>query len=351
MRRIIGLCAALLMMAFAARAATVIAPSGGDMARRLEAAKARMRESEVGQYGMTPIPGEWVADGSYEVSVQSSSPFFRIVSATLEVDNGAMTLDFLIGSESYSRVCLATAEAADGAPWIEGNVVSGGTRFDVPVTALDQPFQVAAYSVNRERWYDRLLLVEASSLPEGALGFELPDYELIEKALKAYEAPGSTEELPPEAVDDAPEPVSVELPDGEYSIEVNLAGGSGRASVSSPTVLMVRDGRAWTRLLWSSPYYDYMLLGGTRYENLSTEGGNSTFEVPITAMDAPMDVVADTTAMGDPIEIEYRLTFYPETIGDKRQVPQEAAKQVLMISLAIIVVGGVLNHIVKRKRK
>ena len=350
MRRIIGLCAALLLMAITARAATVIAPSG-DAARRLEAAKARMRANEVGQYGMTPIPGEWVADGSYEVSVQSSSPFFRIVSATLEVDHGAMTLDFLIGSESYARVCLATAEEADGGEWIEARKVPGGTRFTVAVPALDQPFQVAAYSVARERWYDRLLLVEASSLPEGALGFELPDYELIEKALKAYEIPGSAEELPPEAVGDAPEPVRVELPDGEYSIEVNLAGGSGRASVSSPTVLMVRDGRAWARLLWSSPYYDYMLLGGTRYDNLSTEGGNSTFEVPITVMDAPMDVVADTTAMGDPIEIDYQLTFYPETIGDKRQVPQEAAKQVLMISLAIIVVGGVLNHIVKRKRK
>ena len=80
MRRIIGLCAALLMMAFAARAATVIAPSGEDTARRLEAAKARMRESEVGQYGMTPIPGEWVADGRYPDDMEALGGIVRDIS-------------------------------------------------------------------------------------------------------------------------------------------------------------------------------------------------------------------------------------------------------------------------------
>ena len=351
-RKIIALCAGLLLLGLCARAVTVIQPSGGGLGQRLEQAKARMRESEVGQYGMTPIAGASVADGVYEVKVQSSSPFFKIVQATLEVRGGEMTLDFMIGSASYSRVCRATADAAEAAQWIEGRAVSGGTRFSVPVPALNQPFEVAAFSVNRERWYDRLLLVEAASLPGEALSFELPDYELIERALKAYEAPGAGgEDAQTAQAGDAPEPVPMELADGEYAIEVNLAGGSGRASVSSPTVLIVRDGRAWARLLWSSPYYDYMLLDDTRYENLSTDGGNSTFEIPITAMDSPMAVIADTTAMGDPIEIEYQLTFYAESVGDVRRVPQKAAKQVLYISLAIIVLGGIANHFVKKKRR
>ena len=147
------------------------------------------------------------------------------------------------------------------------------------------------------------------------------------------------------------EPVSLPHSDGEYSIEVDLAGGSGRASVSSPTLLIVREGKAYARLLWSSPYYDYMVIGETVYENLTTDGGNSTFEIPITAMDEPMEVIADTTAMGDPLEIEYTLTFYSESLGDKSRIPQEAAKKVLYISLAIIVVGAVLNHFVKRGRR
>lgn len=39
------------------------------------------------------------------------------------------------------------------------------------------------------------------------------------------------------------EPVSVDMEDGEYEVEVTLEGGSGRASVSSPAVLLVKTER------------------------------------------------------------------------------------------------------------
>lgn len=64
-----------------------------------------------------------------------------------------------------------------------------------------------------------------------------------------------------------------------------------------------------------------------------------------------MPIIADTTAMGEPVEIEYTLTFYSESVGSKGQIPQEAAKKVLSIAVVIIVVGGILNHFVKKKRK
>lgn len=163
------------------------------------------------------------------------------------------------------------------------------------------------------------------------MGIELPDYELIQRAIMAYDAADAPEENAPVEPSEAE---AIDLADGEYSIDVNLAGGSGRASVSSPALLIVRDGRAYARLLWSSAYYDYMLIGGARYENLSTQGGSSTFEVPITVLDAPMSVIADTPAMVDPVEIQYQLTFYAESVGSRSQVPQEAARQVLVISLA-----------------
>ena len=138
--------------------------------------------------------------------------------------------------------------------------------------------------------------------------------------------------------------------DGEYAIDVNMTGGSGRASISSPTLLIVRDGRAYARLIWSSTYYDYMIVDGETYHNLTTDGGNSVFEIPITVMDQAMPVIADTTAMGDPLEIEYTLTFYSDSVGDKGRIPQEAAKKVLLIALVILVAGGILNHMLKRKR-
>ena len=94
-----------------------------------------------------------------------------------------------------------------------------------------------------------------------------------------------------------------------------------------------------------------MIVGGKKYLNETTDGGNSTFTIPIAVMDEDMPVIADTTAMGDPVEIEYKLTFYEDSIASKRQIPQEAAVDVLIIALIIIGAGGILNLILKRRKK
>ena len=318
---------------------------------RIAEIQKQIRSQKVGQYGMFPIDGSLVADGEYPIQVESSSPFFRIIEATLTVKNGQMTADITISSLSYQWVYSGTGEQADADTedhyidyWDDG----GHGVFTIPVEALNKPIPCAAYSKKRKRWYDRDILFLASTLPEGAIQVELPDYEAIETALKAYEVK-DLEELAarPHKI---PEPVSVPKSDGEYSIEVNMTGGSGRASISSPTLLTVRDGKAYATLIWSSTYYDYMILEEEYYLNLTEDGGPSRFEIPISAMDTPIPVIADTTAMGDPVEIHYELTFYEESIGEKGQIPQEAAKKVLMIAAAIIVLGGILNYFVKKKR-
>ena len=348
------LLAALLAFQASALAVVVLSSGKSDDGGQVAAAQKAAKAQKLGSYGMVPIRAGDIADGEYEVRVESTSPFFKIVEARLTVSGGDMRADIRLGSESYAWVFMGDMTAAGQAPeadWIPGELSDGSTLFSIPVPALNMPFDCAAYSKARQRWYDRQLLVDAASLPEGALDFELPDYALLERALLAYAEAIPEGEGGSEAPVAAPEPVAVNLPDGEYSVEVNLAGGSGRASVSSPTLLVVREGRAWARLLWSSPYYDYMLIGQTRYDNLTTDGGNSTFEIPITGMDEAMAVVADTTAMGDPVEINYALTFYAESIADKGRIPQEAAKKVLYISAAIIAVGAVLNHFVKKRRR
>lgn len=183
---------------------------------------------------------------------------------------------------------------------------------------------------------------------EEAVLVSSPDYNVI-GTYDTEETAGENEKTG--TPHNIPEPVSVPLDDGEYSIEVNMIGGGGRASVSSPTLMIIRDGKAYVRLLWSSTYYDYMILEGEYYYNRTEDGGNSTFEIPITALDEPVPVIADTTAMGDPVEIHYTLTFYEESIGSKGQIPQEAAKKVLIIAAVIIVGGGILNFFVRKMRK
>ena len=145
--------------------------------------------------------------------------------------------------------------------------------------------------------------------------------------------------------------VKTDLTDGEYSIQVDLEGGSGKASVSSPTLMIVKDGRMYAELQWSSSNYDYMIVDGEQYFPTNEEGMNSVFEIPVQIMDEGMPVIADTLAMGTPHEINYTLTFYSDSIGSKSQLPQEAAKRVVAVAMVIIVGGGILNYFVKKKRR
>ena len=133
--------------------------------------------------------------------------------------------------------------------------------------------------------------------------------------------------------------IETDLEDGEYSIQVDLEGGSGKASVSSPTLMLVKNGRMYAELQWSSSNYDYMIVDGEKFQNESEEGRNSVFTIPVTALDDKMEVIADTLAMGAPHEIDYTLTFYEASIGSKGQLPQEAAKRVVAVAM-VIIVGG-----------
>lgn len=145
--------------------------------------------------------------------------------------------------------------------------------------------------------------------------------------------------------------IETDLEEGEYSIQVDLEGGSGKASVSSPTLMLVKNGRMYAELQWSSSNYDYMIVDGEKFQNESEEGRNSVFTIPVTALDDKMEVIADTLAMGAPHEIDYTLTFYEASIGSKGQLPQEAAKRVVAVAMVIIVGGGILNYFVNKRNR
>ena len=147
----------------------------------------------------------------------------------------------------------------------------------------------------------------------------------------------------------AAQSLTLDKEDGEYSIQVDLEGGSGKASVTSPTLITVKGGEVTANIQWSSSNYDYMIVDGEKYLPVNDEGTNSEFQIPVSVMDEAMPVIADTTAMGTPHEINYTLTFYSDSIGSKSQMPQEAAKRVVAVALVIIVGGGILNYFVNKR--
>ena len=98
------------------------------------------------------------------------------------------------------------------------------------------------------------------------------------------------------------------MDDGAYTVEVVLSGGTGRATVSSPTELIVENGSMTARIEWSSPYYDLMIVDGERYLPVNADG-NSVFEIPVSSLEYPLEVEAETVAMSEPHLIAYELLF------------------------------------------
>lgn len=318
------------------------------------------------KYGMTPISASEIKDGTYDFKVITDSTYFTITKAKLVVKNGKIKAKITLSSKSYKYVYpgdVADAEFDEEKNYIKGIEENGVSTFTIPVPALNKVIPCAAFSKRRKKWYDRNLIFDASNLPKKALSFDLPNYDIIDKAVKNYKGETSGENNDDEnnsgnsssdkyrTLGKNTKPISIPWKkDGEYSIEVTMTGGSGRASVSSPTWLTIKGGKAYAKLVWSSSHYDYVIVGGKKFTNETTDGGNSTFTIPITSLNKPMPIIADTTAMGNPVEINYDLTFYKDSIAGKNMVPQEAAKNVLIVALIIIILGGIINHFIKKRR-
>lgn len=100
------------------------------------------------------------------------------------------------------------------------------------------------------------------------------------------------------------------LADGTYQVDVTMEGGSGRASIESPASLNVKDGKMMLTIVWSSKYYDYMIVDDVKYLNEVEDGtANSTFTFPISSLEEKLEVIGDTIAMSEPHEINYSLSF------------------------------------------
>lgn len=246
-------------------------------------------QQSVGTEGMTPVLASELRDGVYQIQVDSSSSMFRIEACELTVNDGSMTADMKMGGTGYLKLYMGTGEEAAKAPEEKmipfEEAADGSHHFTVPVEELDKELDCAAFSKKKEKWYDRVLVFRADSLPADAL----------------TDAAQVTAE-------------SLGLADGCYTVEVSMEGGSGRVSVESPAKLVVKDQKAVAEVVWSSPNYDYMKVGEEKFLPVNQGGETSVFEIPVTVFDRKMAVAADTTAMSTPHEIEYTLLFDSSSI-------------------------------------
>lgn len=239
-----------------------------------------------------------LADGIYTAEFTTDSSMFHVSEAcdgkgTLTVQNGEMTIHISLMSKKIVNLYPGLAEDAerDGAvllmPTEDTVTYSDGMTeevygFDVPVPALDEEFDLALIGT-KGTWYDHKVSV---SNPQ------------------SVESDVQTETT--EAVED-----------GIYTIALTFEGGSGKAEVLSPATIKVAGESMTATIRWSSPNYDYMIVDGEKYLPINTESDTeegSIFEIPVSVLDEPMEVIGDTVAMSKPHEITYTLTFHSDTM-------------------------------------
>ena len=239
-----------------------------------------------------------IPDGTYVATFTTDSPMFHISEANndkgiLTVKDGKMTMHISLQPKKIVNLYYGLAEdaAKDGAELIEPTTdkvtysdgyVDEVYGFDIPVPAIDEEFDLALIGTHGN-WYDHK--VKVSNPVEG---------------------------------DDIHAGSAIDLEDGDYQVDVAKEGGTGKAEIESPAPLKVADGKATLTVKWSSPHYDYMIVDGEKYEPVNKDelasaeedsGIGSIFEIPVTVMNEPFTVTADTTAMSEPHEIEYKLTL------------------------------------------
>jgi hypothetical protein len=232
-----------------------------------------------------PDPDCPLEDGVYSAEFRTDSTMFHINEAydnrgVLTVRDGKMTIHVTLVSQKVVNLFYGKAAQAKepGAallmPTIDTVTYDDGDTdevygFDIPVPYLDDEFDVAMIGTHGN-WYDHRVRV--------------------------------TDPVP-------------YVENGEYTVEVTLTGGSGKASVSSPAAVFSKNGKLTAEIVWSSPNYEYMTLNDVQYDRVNTEG-NSTFIIPIT-LDEDIAVSALTTAMSEPHLIDYTLHFDSATLQRK----------------------------------
>lgn len=121
---------------------------------------------------LTPIFADELKDGTYEIEVLSSSSMFKIVNAQLTVTNGEMTAVLTLSGDGYEKLYNGTGEKAladtDDTYIYFVEDAEGLYTYEVLVAALDQDTDVAAWSFNKEKWYDRVLVFQSTLIAEDA---------------------------------------------------------------------------------------------------------------------------------------------------------------------------------------
>lgn len=272
---------------------------GGCSDKDSERESASVTGSAVYTEPVTEVEENVLPDGIYMAEFNTDSFMFRVNEAhdgkgTLTVEDGKMTIHVSLGSQNIVNLYPGLSEDAKKEnaillePTVDSVTYSDGWTdevygFDIPVPIIGEEFDVALIG-KKGKWYDHKVVV---SNPQPLDSADTSTVNVKE--------------------------TQIDLEDGSYAIDIIFEGGSGKAEILSPAFITVSGNAVIATLKWSSPNYDYMIVGDEKYLPVNKEG-DSVFEIPVTVFDEAINVIGDTVAMSRPHEIEYSITFCSDTI-------------------------------------
>lgn len=124
------------------------------------------------QKTVAPIYASGLNDGTYDIEVTSSSSMFKIVKCELTVSDSDMTAVVTLSGKGYEKLYMGTSkqalEASDNDYIYYSEDADGKYAYTLPVEALDNDIDCAAFSFKKQKWYDRVIVFKSDSLPEEA---------------------------------------------------------------------------------------------------------------------------------------------------------------------------------------
>lgn len=301
----------------------------------------------------TPTPEATVANGIYSMDVASSSSMFKVVDCILTAKDGKMNAVLTLSGTGYGYLYMGTKEeaaSADQSSWIPYQVNKEGKyTYTVPVEALDKEIAVAAYSIKKGIWYDRMLTFQSETMRKIA-DLNSTDSEnkgdsgnngntgnsgttggsnntgntgTNNSAFPGGSVPG-TNSGKTDGNDGKADNVSkyesdtsgstshvdsgTTLKDGVYTPDrFTWSGGTGKVQITCNKVT-IQNGQAYATLVFSSDHYQYVKANGNKY--YTTKGGGSATAVIPVALNQNNKIIGMTDKMSVAHEIEYTIFIY-----------------------------------------
>lgn len=162
MKKKIFLCLCAVMMLSACRNADV----NTDTSSATETATQIQTELQTEMQTEIPSSVE-LSDGTYHIEVQSSSSMFKVVDCELTITEEKMTAVMTLSGKGYEKLFMGTSEQAEKADekeyiFFEENA-DGKYIYTVPVEKLDTEMDCCAFSIKKQKWYDRKLIFQSAT--------------------------------------------------------------------------------------------------------------------------------------------------------------------------------------------